>query len=220
MHSVRFTNRRKSDSLCESGASVASVTSASSPASPNAIPTQRTPSRFRHITSLEASTLSKHVFEGTETEIIYLPHIAETLFDTYPEKATEAVESGHLTLRTRDDLPYGLALFDDRVGIGGYDESTGMMEVFVDTGPPIAREWAERVYASVRADSTLLGAYGPLEAERQFGLLVSSGVGMNGLGTHRAPHHRVPSSVRNGAVVIGHPGIGPQPSNHHRSLLS
>lgn len=27
------------------------------------------------------------------------------------------------------------------------------MQVFVDTDAPIAREWTERVYASVRADS-------------------------------------------------------------------
>ena len=30
------------------------------------------------------------------------------------------------------------------------------MTVFVDTDSPIAREWAERVYASVRADATPL----------------------------------------------------------------
>jgi hypothetical protein len=99
------------------------------------------------------------VFEEVDTEIVYLPHIVEKLFETYPERAREAVDRGHLTLRTRDDLPYGLAIFDDRVGIGGYDERTGLMEVFVDTDSPIAREWAERVYASVRADSE------PLDAE-------------------------------------------------------
>ncbi|AFK19985.1 transcriptional regulator [Haloferax mediterranei ATCC 33500] len=109
-----------------------------------------------HMAPLVLGEFHEHVFEGTETEIIYLPHIVEKLFDTYPEKATEAVERGHLTLRTREELPYGLVLFDDCVGIGGYDESTGMMEVFVDTDSPIAREWAERVYASVRADSELL----------------------------------------------------------------
>jgi hypothetical protein len=50
-------------------------------------------------------------------------------------------------------FPYGLAIFDDRVGIGGYDEETGLLQVFADTESPIAREWAERVFASVRADS-------------------------------------------------------------------
>lgn len=93
------------------------------------------------------------IFEETDTEIIYLPHIVEKLFETYPERAREAIECGHLALRTRDDLPYGLAIFDERVGIGGYDEATGLMQVFVDTDASIACEWADRVYASVREDS-------------------------------------------------------------------
>ncbi|WP_436922891.1 helix-turn-helix transcriptional regulator [Halosimplex amylolyticum] len=106
-----------------------------------------------HMAPLVPGAFHQRVFDRTDTEIIYLPHIVEKLFETYPTQATEAVESGHLTLRTRDELPYGLAIFDERVGIGGYDESTGVMEVFADTDSPIAREWAERVYASVRADS-------------------------------------------------------------------
>jgi len=106
-----------------------------------------------HMAPLVLGDFHQRVFDGTDTEIIYLPHIVEKLFETYPTQATDALERGHLTLRTRDDLPYGLAIFDERVGLGGYDESTGMMQVFVDTASPIAREWAERVYASVRADS-------------------------------------------------------------------
>jgi len=106
-----------------------------------------------HMAPLVLGEFHQRVFDGTDTEIIYLAHIVEKLFETYPTQATEAIERGHLTLRTRDELPYGLAIFDERVGIGGYDESTGMMEVFVDTESPIAREWAERVYASVRDDS-------------------------------------------------------------------
>jgi predicted transcriptional regulator len=106
-----------------------------------------------HMAPLVLGGFHRRVFEGTETEIVYLPHIAEKLFEAYPERATEAVERGHLTLRTRESLPYGLAIFDDRVGIGGYDETTGLMRVFVDTDAPIAREWAARVYDSIRADS-------------------------------------------------------------------
>lgn len=106
-----------------------------------------------HMAPLVLGEFHQQVFEETETEMIYLPHIAETLFESYPERATEAIECGHLTLRTRDELPYGLAIFDEHVGIGGYDETTGLMQVFVDTKATVAREWAEHVYASVRADS-------------------------------------------------------------------
>ncbi|USZ73494.1 helix-turn-helix transcriptional regulator [Natronosalvus halobius] len=109
-----------------------------------------------HMAPLILGEFHQQVFEETDTEIIYHPHIVEKLFETYPDRAQEAIDSGHLALRTRDELPYGLALFDDRVGIGGYDETTGLMQVFVDTDAPIACEWAERVYASVRADSSPL----------------------------------------------------------------
>ncbi|AXG06703.1 transcriptional regulator [Haloplanus rubicundus] len=95
----------------------------------------------------------RRLFEGVDAELVYLPRTVEKLVETYPERATAAVERGHLTLRTRGAFPYGLAIFDGRVGIGGYDEETGLLAVFVDTDSPIAREWAERVFASVRADS-------------------------------------------------------------------
>ena len=109
-----------------------------------------------HMAPLVLGGFHQQLFDATDTEVIYLPHIAAKLFDTYPERAREAIERGHLALRTRDELPYGLALLDERVGIGGYDEATGLMQVFVDTDSPIAREWAERVYASVRDDSAPL----------------------------------------------------------------
>lgn len=109
-----------------------------------------------HMAPLVLGEFHDQIFDETDTEIVYLPHIAEKLFGTYPERAREAIECGHLALRTRDELPYGLAIFDDRVGIGGYDETTGLMLVFVDTDSPIAWEWADRVYASIRADSDSL----------------------------------------------------------------
>nr|WP_218644794.1 MarR family transcriptional regulator [Natronomonas gomsonensis] len=106
-----------------------------------------------HMAPLVLGGFHYQIFEETDTEIVYLPHIVEKLFETYPERAREAIDHGHLALRTRDDLPYGLAIFDECVGIGGYDEATGLMQVFVDTDEPIACEWADRVYASIRADS-------------------------------------------------------------------
>ncbi|MFC7230426.1 helix-turn-helix transcriptional regulator [Saliphagus sp. GCM10025308] len=109
-----------------------------------------------HMAPLALGGFHEQLFDATDTEIVYLPHIAEKLFDTYPERAQKAIENGYLALRTRNRLPYGLALFNECVGIGGYDETTGLMQVFVETDSPIAMEWAERVYNSVRADSELL----------------------------------------------------------------
>jgi len=93
------------------------------------------------------------LFAGTDTEVIYLPETIETVLANDPQRTRKAIESGSLRLRSRDSLPYGLAIFDDRVGIGGYDEDTGVLEVFVDTDAAIAREWAEGVYELFAADS-------------------------------------------------------------------
>ncbi|KTG08319.1 transcriptional regulator [Haloprofundus marisrubri] len=96
------------------------------------------------------------LFDGKQSEIIYLPVVVDALRETHPDKVADAVERGHLALRTREALPYGLAIFDDRVGIGGYDDETGTMRVFVDTDDGIAREWARRVFEAYRRDSVPL----------------------------------------------------------------
>ena len=98
----------------------------------------------------------RELLENTETEIVSLPDTIETLLDTYPERTSDAMERGRLRLRSREALPYGLAIFDDRVGIGGYDDDTGVLRVFVDTDATIAREWAEGVFDLYREDSEAL----------------------------------------------------------------
>ncbi|WP_090623303.1 helix-turn-helix transcriptional regulator [Natrinema salaciae] len=89
-------------------------------------------------------------FDGIEAELIYLPEVVDALFERHPERLRDAIDAGHLTLRTREALPYGLAIFDDRVGVAGYDDRTGTMRVFVDADSAIARGWAERVFATYR----------------------------------------------------------------------
>ncbi|XVH31940.1 helix-turn-helix transcriptional regulator [Haloferacaceae archaeon DSL9] len=97
------------------------------------------------------------VFGGTDVELIHLPSTAETLLSRGSSGTRAAIDRGDLTLRIRGALPYGLALFDDRVGIGGYDEATGALGVFVDTDDPVAVAWAHGVYETYRGDSTPLG---------------------------------------------------------------
>lgn len=95
----------------------------------------------------------EHLLEETETELIYPKEAIEGLFVAFPDQATAAIDSDRLLLQVRDRLPYGLAIFDDRVGIGGYDEETGILRVFVDTNAVIAREWAEEVYETYKTES-------------------------------------------------------------------
>lgn len=93
-------------------------------------------------------------FAACDVELISLPNVIESIRDTERDVGGALDEKGgHLKLLTSEALPYGLALFDRRVGIGGYDEETGAMRVFVDTDTAIARAWAERVYETFRRDS-------------------------------------------------------------------
>jgi len=86
------------------------------------------------------------ILGGMRTSIVYLPQVVEQIADSHPDQLREAVESGQLELYTSDDLPCGLALFDDRVGLGVYDEETGMLTAFADTDDPDAVRWGERLY--------------------------------------------------------------------------
>jgi len=94
-----------------------------------------------------------HLFDDVDTELIYLPAVVDNLLETYPDQVADAVDRESLALRTRETLPYGLAIFDDRVGIGGYNEETGLIEVFADSDSAVAMAWAEHVFESYRNHS-------------------------------------------------------------------
>lgn len=100
--------------------------------------------------------LHRQLFDETDVELIHSPDAIERLRSRDLDGTSAALRSGRFRLRTREALPYGLVILDDRVGIGGYDEETGAMRAFVDTDAAVAREWAERVYAVYRERSTPL----------------------------------------------------------------
>ncbi|WP_207591723.1 transcriptional regulator FilR1 domain-containing protein [Halomontanus rarus] len=98
--------------------------------------------------------LSRRIVDGMDTEIIDPPSVARYIISTYSEHCAEPLESGHLTVRLHDDLPaYGVSLFDDRIGISGYNANSGTVQVFLDTDAPDAREWAESTYDSYRREA-------------------------------------------------------------------
>ena len=108
------------------------------------------------IAPMYVDEIREEILGGMTTDIVYLPPVANQIVSEYPEKVRPAIESGRLTLRVADELPFGLAIFDDRVGLGGYDDTTGMLIAFVDTDEPAAREWAHDVYESYRERATVL----------------------------------------------------------------
>ncbi|KAB1190607.1 hypothetical protein GJR96_16770 [Haloferax sp. MBLA0076] len=97
------------------------------------------------------------ILGGMETDVVYLSAVVEEMVETYPDAIANAVDAGQLTLSTHDDLPFGLAIFEDRVGLGGYDE-TGLLSVFVDTDSSEARDWAMETYQRYRDEAEQLDA--------------------------------------------------------------
>ena len=95
------------------------------------------------------------ILDGMQTEVIYLSPVIDQILDDHHEATVNAIESGQLELFVHDDLPFGLVMFDDRVGVGGYDE-TGVLRVFADTDSPEVRTWANRLYEEYRDDATAI----------------------------------------------------------------
>lgn len=88
------------------------------------------------------------------TEIIDPPSVARYILSTHPEHCSEPLESGNLTVRLHDDLPpYGVCLFDDRIGISSYSPDSGTVRALIDTDALEAREWAESTYKSYQREA-------------------------------------------------------------------
>lgn len=101
------------------------------------------------------------IVDGMETELIGLPEVAKDIIDGYPEKCIEACESGHLTVKLVEDLPFALTIFDDRVGIGVSEPDTRILRLFVDTDAPSVRAWAWEVYETYEAEAIEMEGFGP-----------------------------------------------------------
>jgi hypothetical protein len=104
-----------------------------------------------HLVPPGVGDAAEALFAGRAVELVSLPETLDALPADSPLR--RAAADGHLALRSREALPYGLALFDDRVAIAGYDEETGAIRVLADTDSAIARQWAERVYETYRERS-------------------------------------------------------------------
>ncbi|WP_331234667.1 helix-turn-helix transcriptional regulator [Natronorarus salvus] len=101
------------------------------------------------------------IVEGMETELIGLPEVARDVIEGYPEKCIEACESGHLTVKLVDEIPFALTIFDDRVGIGVTEPDTRILRLFVDTDADEVHEWAWEVYEAYDAEAIEMEGFGP-----------------------------------------------------------
>ena len=106
------------------------------------------------IAPIFVAEIREEILGGMSVDVVYLPSVIDDILATYPDEVEKTVASGNLRLSTHEGLPFGLAVFDDCVGIGGYDEETGMLRVYADTDDPAAREWAFAEYERYRAEAT------------------------------------------------------------------
>ncbi|MFP8957998.1 helix-turn-helix transcriptional regulator [Natrialbaceae archaeon A-CW3] len=90
--------------------------------------------------------VQQRIVNGMQTEDIARPEVTRNALEGYPGKCFDACVSGNLTVQLHDDLPFALALFDHRVGIGVCEAGSSQLRVFIDTDSPEVHEWAEAVY--------------------------------------------------------------------------
>lgn len=105
------------------------------------------------IAPLYMDEIQQRIVDGMETEDIGRPEVTKNALEGYPEKCVDACASGHLTVQLHDDLPFALALFDHRVGVGVCERDSRQLRVFVDTDSPEVREWAEAVYETYESQA-------------------------------------------------------------------
>lgn len=113
------------------------------------------------IAPLYMQEIQRQIIDGMETKDLVLPEAVRDSLDTYPEMCMEACASGNLTIQLHDDLPFSLAVFDNRVGIGVCAEGGRQLRVFVDTDSPEVREWAETVYKAYKTEAIPMEEYTP-----------------------------------------------------------
>lgn len=95
---------------------------------------------------------------GTEVELVFDEESLLYMLAVEPELANKALASGHLVLLIHDDLPGGLAIFDDCVGTCCRDYETGLSRAIIDTDTTEAREHAWALYDVYRQDAILFEA--------------------------------------------------------------
>lgn len=101
----------------------------------------------------DMEVLFRNAIGGTKTELILTVDLIERVLASHPDQAPRAIESGNLTILINDELPCACAIFDDRIGLAGFDRETGIMRVAIDTDAPEARRWAEELYGSYRREA-------------------------------------------------------------------
>lgn len=99
-------------------------------------------------------TLAELVMDGLELEFVLPPDVSIEIEAAYPDTDRQMDASENVTVWWNESLPLNrLIIFDDRVGVGGYDPEMGILAVYVDSDSPELREWALSTFERVRRES-------------------------------------------------------------------
>lgn len=94
--------------------------------------------------------------DGLTVEAIYEREVATRLFSGPPQSLRAAVESGQFVVEVHPEIPFGICILDDRIGVRAHSPESGADTVFVDTDDTEAYAWAEKVFRSYRAEARQL----------------------------------------------------------------
>lgn len=99
-------------------------------------------------------TLADLVADGLKVEFVLPPDVSANLRASYPESERTMIESDNVVTWFSESLPMcRVIVFDDRVGVGGYDTEMGVLAVYVDSDDPDLREWAVSTFEAVKRDA-------------------------------------------------------------------
>lgn len=84
---------------------------------------------------------------GMAGEFVVTEEIALGNMEAFPDRQRQVAEGDAAgEYRVHDDIPFGMAIYDDHLDLRAYDEETGTPVLYVDTDDPDAIAWARGVY--------------------------------------------------------------------------
>lgn len=98
----------------------------------------------------------EQISNGMEVDIIYESRVIELIIEEFPEFVNGSLSADNVTATVRNDLPFGMALFENEIGLGIYTELIGTPIAWIDTDNPDAVAWGEQLFKQHKADATLL----------------------------------------------------------------
>lgn len=120
-------------------------------------------------------TMAEEIFdllfsEGKKIELIKPKPILRKYVSEYADEGRKAAGRDQLGARIYDGFQFGMSLFDDHVGLRGYDLETGKILVFADTDDREAVAWGEDVFDHFRERASPLSQFDEFPEWAQDGL--------------------------------------------------